>query len=464
MALVAIAGAQLMVVLDATIVNVALPSLQRGLGLSTENLSWVINAYTLAFGGLLLLGGRVGDVAGRRRVLVIGVTLFAASSLAGGFAQSSGWLLLARAAQGLGAAAIAPAVLALTTTTFTEGRERNRAFGLLGGVSGAGAAVGLLAGGLLTEWASWRWVFFVNVPVGLALGLLARFSIHESPRQKGRFDLGGALTSTCGMVALVYGFIRVSRTGWNDGWVIGCFAVSLALFIAFVVIERRSAHPLTPLSLFAGPTRAGVYLVALALTGSLMGLFFFLTVFMQNVLSYGPVETGLAFLPVSVTILLTAALTANLASRLGHKTSLAAGVTLIAVALVWLSGLSAGSGYAASLLGPLLLYGVGTGVVFTPLTVIGVSGAVEPGASGAASGLLNATQQVGGALGLSILVTVYGAAARGATGAPAAVLTSGVSTALRVAAIFAVGALAAIVFMIRSPGPGRETTTDRSSQ
>ncbi|GAA2730147.1 MFS transporter [Streptomyces nogalater] len=449
-ALALIAVAQLMVVLDATIVNVALPRVQAAVGFSTEDLSWVVNAYTLTYGGLLLLGGRIGDILGRRSAFIGGVVVFGAASLLGGLAPNGGLLLAARALQGSGAAVVSPAVLALIATNFAEGKERNRAFGVFAGVSGAGAAIGLLAGGVLTQYLSWRWVFFVNVPMAVALVLLVPLFLAESPRQRGRFDLPGAVTSAAGMAGLVYGFIRVSQHGWSDSWAIGSFVAGLVLLAAFVLIERSTTNPITPLRMFTHRNRAAIYVVALALTGALSGLFFFLTVFMQNALHYSPVRAGLAFLPISLTIMVTVGVTSKLMASLGQKIPLVAGVALNGAALAWLMTLETGTGYASGLLGPMLVFGVGTGMMFMPLTMIGVSG-VDPAESGAASGVLNAMQQVGGSLGLSILVTVYGTATRNASGDPAHVLTSGVSTAFGTAALFALGALIIAGVLIRTP-------------
>src|SRR5919199_2299842 len=259
LALAIIAASQLMVVLDATIVNIALPQMQQALHFSTTSLSWVLNAYTLTFGGLLLLGGRAGDILGRRRVFITGILLFSLASLLGGFATSSAWLLAARALQGVGGAIASPTALALITTNFAEGPERNRAFGVFAAVSGSGAAVGLLAGGMLTSWLSWRWVLFVNVPIGVLIALLAPLYINESERHPGRFDLAGAFTSTTGMLALVYGFIRAAQQGWSDNLTIGSFVAAVVLLAAFVAIERRTRQPITPLHMFTDRNRAGSY-------------------------------------------------------------------------------------------------------------------------------------------------------------------------------------------------------------
>src|SRR6266542_3184462 len=409
--LTVIAASQLMVVLDATIVNIALPHIQQALHFSTTSLSWVLNAYTLTFGGLLLLGGRAGDILGRRRVFITGILVFTVASLLGGLATSSAWLLAARALQGVGGAIASPTALALITTNFAEGRERNRAFGVFAAVSVSGAAIGLLAGGMLTSWLSWRWVLFVNVPIGILLAMVAPLYITESERQPGRFDLGGALTSTAGMVALVYGFIRAAQEGWSDVITIGSFVASVVLLGVFLSIETRTRQPITPLHMFRNRNRAGSYAIMFALAAALFGMFFFLTLFVQEVLGYSPLKAGLAFLPVSGVIIVTAQVVARLVPTVGAKRLMVAGSLLATGGLAWLSRITATSGYVEGILGPMLVFGLGMGLLFVPLTIVAVSG-VERRESGAASSLLNVMQQVGGSLGLSILVTVFGTASR----------------------------------------------------
>jgi EmrB/QacA subfamily drug resistance transporter len=404
-ALAVIAGAQLMVVLDATIVNIALPHMRTALHFSDTGLSWVLNAYTLTFGGLLLLGGRAGDILGRRRVFISGILLFTLASLVGGFAQSAGWLLAARAVQGVGGAIASPTALALITTNFREGPERNRAFGVFAAVSGSGAALGMLAGGMLTSWVSWRWVLFVNAPIGVAIALLAPLYINESERRPGRFDLGGAITSTAGMAALVYGFIHASESSWSNQWTVGAFAAAIALLAAFAAIELRHPQPIVPLRMFADRSRASTYAIMLSFAAGMMGMFFFLTLFVQNVLNYSPLKAGLAFLPVSAVIMVAAQASSRLLIKVGAKAFMIAGAALATIGLFLLSQLSAGTDYLA-LLGPMALFGCGMGFLFVPLTVSAVAG-VQPHESGAASALLNVMQQVGGSLGLSILVTVF---------------------------------------------------------
>jgi EmrB/QacA subfamily drug resistance transporter len=410
-ALVVIAITQLMVVLDATIVNIALPHIQTALSFSTTELSWVLNAYTLTFGGLLLLGGRAGDILGRRRVLITGIVLFIVASLLGGFAQEPWQLLAARVLQGVGGAIASPTALALVTATFPEGPERNRAFGVFAGVSAGGAAIGLLAGGMLTEWLDWRWVFFVNVPIGILIIVLAPRFIDESERHTGRFDIAGAITSTLGMASLVYGFIRAADDGWRDTWTLAAFGLAVVLLTAFVLIESRSREPITPLRMFADRNRSGSYVVMLSLAAAMFGMFFFIVLFVQNVLGYSPIRAGLAFLPVTLAIFIAAGLSTRLLPKFGPKPFLITGAALVAAGMGLLTRVSSETTYVGGILLPLVLFGFGMGLNFVTLTLTAVSG-VAPHESGAASGLLNATQQVGGSLGLSILVTVFGTASR----------------------------------------------------
>ncbi|MFE5854478.1 MFS transporter [Streptomyces sp. NPDC056500] len=410
-ALLVIASCQLMVVLDITIVNIALPHIQSALDFSTTSLAWVVNAYTLTFGGLLLLGGRVGDILGRRRVFMFGVALFALASLLGGLSQNSWQLLAARALQGVGGAIASPTALALITTTFREGPERNRAFGVFAAVSAGGGAIGLLAGGMLVEWLDWRWVFFVNVPIALLILVVTPRYIPESERHSGHFDIAGAMTSTLGMVALVYGFIRAAQEGWRDTLTIGSFVAAVVLLGVFILVERRSRQPITPLHMFADRNRAGTYGIMLSLAAAIFGMFFFLTLFVQDVLGFSPLMAGLSFLPVSAVIAIGAGVTSQLLPKYGPKPFMVTGAILAAVGLGWLTQTDVNSTYLGSVLGPMLIFSLGMGMQFVSLTLMAVSG-VSREESGAASGLLNAMQQVGGSLGLSILVTVFGTASR----------------------------------------------------
>ncbi|WUD76978.1 MFS transporter [Streptomyces sp. NBC_00510] len=411
LALFIIAACQLMIVLDSTIVNVALPNIQRSLGFSTTDLSWVLSAYTLTFGGLLLLGGRAGDILGRRRVFTTGIALFTVASLLGGLAQEPWQLLAARALQGVGGAIASPTSLALITTNFAEGPERNRAMGVFAGVSGAGAAVGLLAGGMLTEWLDWRWVLFVNVPIGLLVAVLAPVYINESRRHPGHFDVAGAATSTLGMASLVYGFIRASGDGWSDPLTVSAFVAAAVLLAAFVLVESRAAQPIIPLRMFGDRNRVGSYVVILCLAGAMYGMFFFIVQFFQIVLGYSPIRSGLASLTFTAALVVAVGITQRLLPVLGPKPFVVIGSALSIVGLGWLTFISPGTTYVGGVMGPLFLFGAGIGLNFVTLTLTSVSGVAQHEA-GAASGVLNASQQVGGSLGLSIMVTVFGTASR----------------------------------------------------
>jgi EmrB/QacA subfamily drug resistance transporter len=435
-ALALITGCQLILVVDATIVNVALPSIQRSLHFSPAGLSWVVNAYTLAFGGLLLLGGRAGDILGHRRVFVAGAVLFTLASLAGGFATSPAWLLAARTAQGAGAAFAGPGSLALIAVTFEEGPRRARALAVFSIAGSAGMVVGLAVGGMLTMWASWRWVLFVNVPVGAVIPVLAPRFLRESERLPGRFDLAGAFTSTAGTSALVYGFIRAARHGWGEGVTVAAFGGAVVLLVAFVVVEARARQPIMPLRLFTGRDRCGAYGMRLLLTAAMSGMLFFLTLFVQNVLGYSPLRTGLAFLPTTLALVAASRAVPRLLPRFGARPVMVAGSVLCVAGMVWLTGVSAGSGYAAMILGPVLLFGAGTGLVAVAATFVALS-SVPRADSGAASGLLQGMQQVGGSLGVAVLVTVYASAPSSLAGTQ----VSGIGYAFTAGVVFTVGML-----------------------
>ena len=409
LALLVIATAQLMVLLDATIVNVALPHIQHALGFSGSSLEWVVNAYALSFGGLLLLG-RAGDLLGRRKMFVAGLLLFSAASLAGGFATSQAWLLAARAVQGAGAATIAAAALALIATTFPEGPPRNRAMGVYAAMSVAGGAVGLIAGGLLTTYASWRWVLFVNVPIGLAAALAAPRVLRESGRQRGRFDLPGAVTAAGGLAALVYGLSSAATSPdgvshWGDAKVVASLAASVVLLAAFAVIETRSDHAMLPTRLLRDRDRTGANLIMLCVSAAIFGMFFFLTVFMQSVWGYSALKTGLAYLPLTAGIMAASGIAAQLIPRIGARPLLLAGAPAAAGGLYWLSRLGEHSSYVGAVLGPMLVIAVGLGLLFVPLTLVAMS-KVADAESGVAASLRNTGQQVGGSIGLAVLGTV----------------------------------------------------------
>ena len=410
LALLVIATAQLMVVLDATIVNVALPHIERALGFSGSGLEWVVNAYAVTFGGLLLLGGRAGDILGRRRVFVFGLLLFSGASLLGGFATSEWWLLTARAVQGVGGAVIAPTALALITTNFPEGAERNRAFGVYAAMAGAGSAVGLLLGGILTTYVSWRWVLFVNVPIGILVAAAAPRVLSESPRRPGRIDVAGAVTGTGGVALLVYGLSKAATgpdgvSHWGDAQVLASLAASVVLLVSFVLIEKRSSRPLLPMRILADRNRSGAYLIMLCVATGLFGLFFFLTLFIQNVLGYSAIRSGIAYLPFAIGVVIASGLASQLVPRIGARPLILAGTAAVAGGMFWFSRLTEHAGYASHLLGPMLVSSCGLGLVFVPLALVALHNVAEQD-SGVASSLLNAAQQIGGAIGLALLGTV----------------------------------------------------------
>ncbi len=414
-----ILAVQLMVVLDATIVNIALPNIAKELSFSTASLSWVITAYTLAFGGFLLLGARAGDLLGRKRVFMAGIGVFTLASFLGGLAPSGGFLLAARALQGLGGALAAPSALAFLMIMFPEGRERYRALGYYTAVSIGGGAIGLVLGGLLVQVASWRWVLFVNVPIGLVVFLLAQRSLTETPSRNGHFDILGALTSTIGVTSFAYGFVRAASNGWGDATTVAAFGIGAVLLAVFVMLERRASEPITPLVLFSDRSRNASYVARLFLVAGMFGMFFFLTQFLQNVLGYEPIKAGLAFLPFSLALFATSQLSARtLVERFGIKPVMVGGLSISTVAMLVLTQLSATSGYPLLLLS-MMLFGAGNGLAFVPLTSASLAG-VRPENAGAASGLVNVMQQMGGALGLAVLVSVFGSAGRVVAGQSAA--------------------------------------------
>jgi len=410
LALAVIATAQLMVVLDATIVNVAQPHIQAALGFSGTGLEWVVNAYALTFGGLLLLGGRSGDLLGRRRVFIAGILLFSLASLLGGFATGQAWLLTARAIQGAGGAFAAPTALALIAVTFPEGPPRNRAMGVYAAMSVAGGAVGLIAGGLLVNFLSWRWVFFVNVPIGLAVALLAPRVLRESERRRGQFDLPGAITGSLGLAALVYGLSEAATTPngvshWGDTKVIVSLVAAAMLLVAFGVIEVRSRSALMPIRVLRSRDRSGAYLISLCIGTALFGMFFFLTLFVQNVWGYSALKTGVSYLPMVAMIMVASGIASQLVNRIGARPLMIAGSVLGTGGMFWLSRVTEHSTYAGGLLGPMMLTAAGMGLIFVPLSLVSLT-KVANNDTGVASSLLNVGQQVGGALGLAILGTV----------------------------------------------------------
>jgi len=454
LALVLLAAAQFVVVLDASIVNVALPSIGEALHFSQDNLSWVVNAYTLTFGGFLLLGGRVADLVGRRRMFIVGLILFAGASLAGGLAQSDVWLIVARAVQGLGAALLSPAALSLVTTIFAEGAERNKAMGVWGAVAGSGGAAGVLLGGMLTEWAGWEWVLYVNVPIGIAAAMLAPRLLPESKNEGHRhFDVAGAVTVTAGVSLLVYSLVNANQAGWGSAETALLFAGAVVLLATFVLIELRTRAPLVPFpGIFRLRTIRGINLVGLLIAMALFSMFFFISIYMQEVLGFDALKSGVAYLPLAGGIIVSAGIASTLVTRMGVKPVLVLGLILTAIGLLWFSQISVDGSYVSDILGPAIISSLGLGFSFVPMTIAAVAG-VEQHEAGLASGLINTSQQVGGALGLAILAAVANSRRDSVleTGAsmPTA-LTEGFQTALMVGAGFAIlGAILALVLVDR---------------
>jgi EmrB/QacA subfamily drug resistance transporter len=455
-ALALLCVAQFVVVLDASIVNVALPTIGSALNFSQDNLSWVVNAYVLTFGGFLLLGGRMADLLGRRRVFMGGLVLFALASLAGGLATNDAQLIAARAVQGLGAAILSPAALSIITTTFRDGAERNKALGAWGAVAGSGGAAGVLLGGILTEYAGWEWVLWVNVPIGLIAAAIAPRLIAETRQESGTraFDIGGAISVTAGLAMLVYALVEAPNAGWGSGQTIGLLAGAVALLGAFVAIERRSASPLVPFSIFRIRTLTGANVVGLLTGASLFSMFFFISLYMQNVLGYSAIKAGLSYLPLAVSIIIAAGVASQLVTKVGFKPILAIGMLLISGGLLWFGQISPDGGFLTDVLGPSLLAAVGLGFAFVPQTIAAVSGVADH-AAGLASGLINTTQQVGGALGLAVLSTVafpqIDDAAAASGGQPSlSALTDGYADAFMVGSAIAFLGVLATLFLIRT--------------
>lgn len=460
--LLVILTAQLMVVLDATIVNVALPHIQRGLGFSSTGLSWVLNAYVLTFGGLLLLGARAGDLIGRRRTFLLGVAVFALSSLAGGFATSSSMLLVARAIQGVGGALAAPSALALLTTVFPEGPRRVRAIALYTAVSAAGGAIGLVAGGLLTELASWRWVMFVNVPIGLAVVLVGRAVLVETDRRRGGFDLVGAISSTLGMTSVVFGLVEAGTDGWGSDVTVIAFALGVALLGLFVHHESRVAEPMLPLRLLTHPTRTTANLARGLVYAGMYGMFFFMSQFFQDVQGFSPLRAGIAFLPVPASVFLSSQLSSRvLARRVPEKVVMLGGISVATMGMLLATQVHDGTSYVEILV-MLVLLGTGAGLAFVSLTTASLA-QVEPGDAGAASGLINVSQQLGAAVGLAVLVSAFGLvtgheqlrAHLSAAGLHHVdmVVVHGMDTIFGIGAAFALAALVLVAVFVRMPRP-----------
>jgi len=476
-ALLVIATAQLMLVLDDSIANIALPTIQNELGIPAATLPWIINAYILAFGGLLIFGGRVGDLFGRRRTLQLGVALFTVASLAAGLAPTGPVLIAARALQGIGAALTAPNALALIATTFSTGEARNKALAIYGAMSGLGVTAGLLLGGVLTGTLGWRWVFFINVPIGLAL-LAGTRTLVEASRHQGRMDLAGALTGTGGITAIVFAIIRGGEHGWTDVLTLASFAVAAVLIPVFIGLQARSSDPLLPLRLFRDRNRSGSYLAMLMVSFGPMGTFYLLTLYMQHILGYSPVQTGLAWLPFGIGIVLGAGIASKLVVRFAPRVISTTGILIASAAIFWFSTIQSGTGYLALLPGIFAL-AFGFALSFIPLTLTAVNN-IKAQESGIASALLNSAQQIGVALGVAVLSTIsvsitesrlpdaltalYTSRASrdaAANATASAALTSGYTTALFIAAIL-LAASALITALIINAGPQKETTQTAS--
>lgn len=462
-ALAVLGVAYLMVVLDISIVNVALPSIQSDLGFTTEDLQWVVSGYALTFGGFLLLGGRAGDLLGRRLFFMIGLSLFLATSLLAGLATSSEMLIIARLLQGAAGAILSPSVFSITLVTFAEGAERNKALGILGGIAGSGAAIGVLLGGVFTQYVSWEWIFFVNIPIAaITLALVPRY-VRESKADglRRHFDSLGAVTVTGSLMLLVFGLTQANRVGWSSAQTIGVFAGSAVLMAIFLWNETRSQSPLVPLSIFKRRTLTGANVVGFGLGTMIFGMFFLLSLYMQQVLGFSAMETGFGYLAVALTVIVAATISQGLVTKLGVKPVLVAGMALLMAGLVYFTQVSVDGSYAVDLLPGFLIIGVGMGFSFVPISIAALAG-VQGSEAGLASGLINTSQQIGGALGLALLTTVATTHTTSAleSGTPQAqALTDGFGLAFWVAAGFALASLATTIAVLRQqdiPAVGTE--------
>jgi EmrB/QacA subfamily drug resistance transporter len=452
-ALALLCSAFFMVILDVSIVNVALPSIQKDLHFSQGDLQWVLSAYALTFGGFLLLGGRAADLLGRRRVFMVGVVVFTAASLACGLSSSEGMLIASRAVQGLGAAILSPAALSIITTTFQEGSERNKALGIWGAMGGSGAAVGVLMGGVLTKWLGWEWIFFVNVPVGITVLLLTRSIVRESRSEQAvrQYDALGAVLITSALVLLVYALTRANVNGWTSAETLGVLAVSAVLHVAFVFVELHSKAPLVPLGIFGRlRTLTGANVVAFLLGGMTFAMFFMLSLYMQQVLGMSALQAGAGYLAVALTAIAASGVAQAIVTKVGVKPALLFGLSLMVLGNLWFTQVSADGSYAADLLLGFFAIGVGLGFSFVPVSIAALAG-VAPHEAGLASGLFNTSQQIGGALGVAVFSTVSTNRTehlikQGESQAQA--LTSGFSLSFWVAVGFGVAALLAALLMI----------------
>ena len=451
-ALALLLGVQFMVVLDIAIVNVALPSIQTDLGFSQENLQWVVSAYALLFGGFLLLFGRVADIVGRRRVFLVGIAVFSIASLLSGLAWSEGALIGARALQGLGAAMITPAALSILTTTFTEGKDRNAALGAWGAVGAFGAVAGVLLGGILTDALSWEWIFFVNVPVGVLGFVLAPFLLKESRDARvTSFDAPGAVLVTAGLVTLVYAITQANNNGWGSLETIGLFNAAAVMLAAFLAWERRTAEPLVPGSFFRLRTVVGANVAGLILGTAIFAMFLMLTLYMQQVLGYSAMKTGVAYLAVAGTAIFWSGLAAQLVTRIGVKPVLAIGMTALSAGLVYFTQVSVGGSYLGDLLPGFLLIAIGLGFSFVPISIAALAG-VPAAEAGLASGLINTSQQIGGALGIAALSAIATSTTSDSIGSGSALplaLTDGFQAAFIAAAGVAILGILVALFVVR---------------
>ncbi|HEY3541757.1 MAG TPA: MFS transporter [Gaiellaceae bacterium] len=454
-ALALIVTAQFMVILDVAIVNVALPSIKPALGFSESGLQWVVSAYAIVFGGALLLGGRIADVLGRRRLFMVGLLLFALSSLLGGFAWSAASLVVFRGLQGLAGALLAPAALSLLMTSFAEGAERNRALGIYGAASGSGAAVGVLLGGLLTSYLGWTWIFFVNVPVGVSAALLAPVVLAESRADLGHrhFDVAGATTVTAGLMLLVYALTRAPEDGWTAFGTLGSLGAAALLIAAFFAIERRSSWPLLPLRIFRLRLLTSANATMAMLGAVVFSEFFLLTLYLQDVLAYSAVKTGLAFSAFASSVVLASNLAQRIVERFGVQRTLAAGVVLSALSVAYLTRLPLDGSYFADIFPGFVVGGIGLGLAFVPITIAGLQG-VDRSDAGVASGLINTSRQIGGALGIAVTTAIVASSSAHAT--TAAAVDHGFRNALYALTALLVVALVTVLALVRAPRPQRD--------
>jgi EmrB/QacA subfamily drug resistance transporter len=462
LALAVLALAQLMVVLDATIVNIAMPSAQVALHISTADRQWILTAYTLAFGGLLLLGGRIADYVGRKKVFLIGLVGFAGASALGGAAQNGGMLFAARGIQGAFGALLAPAALSLITVTFTDVKDRAKAFGVFGAIAGVGAAIGLIMGGVLTQYANWRWCLFVNIFIAAIAFVLAVPIVKESKAEGNtKYDIPGTILATGGLVSLVYAFTNAATDGWASTSTLAYFGIAAVLLVGFVLFESRQTNPLLPMRIILHRNRGGSYLTSVILGAGMMGMFLFMTYYFQETLGYSPLKTGISYLPFSGALIVTAIGASSLLPKFGPRVIMTVGGLLATGGMVWLTQLRIDSSYASMILPALLILAVGMGCVFVPLSNTALTGVGNHDA-GVASAMVNTTQQIGGSLGVALLNTVFTTAALsyGKTHGPALGAVHGYNVAFTVSAALLAAATIVIFVLIRKDRAGDETSAD----